>query len=330
MRARLLHQCRAAFQTVLDRAQLLPHRIVQLARDALALHLLRGDQLPRQRGQFVARAAQCLLGGFTAHDFILQVTIGLAQRVAELKLRRTPSLQAQPPGPQGLLELAGGRAAVCVQYIVQPAPEYVGDRAQIPTLAHAVDAQHLPAAIQQADEVRKRIDRAFPLELGARNGRVHARRMRRRHGDVLAGLPRAFTAHENSALYQPTRNFSSFTSGARPLQTVAKLQTGVSQWRASPAIRRTTIPRWARWICPATCRTDRQTTGGRQAPSGKPTIPSTTCSPPRVPRARSLHDRRTIAPAPHSVYGRCRGPPWGTLRSSRVGIPRREFAPSLA
>jgi len=45
-----------------------------------------------------------------------------------------------------------------VQYIVQPAPEYVSDRAQIPTLAHAVDAQHLPAAIQQADEVRKCID----------------------------------------------------------------------------------------------------------------------------------------------------------------------------
>jgi hypothetical protein len=267
VRTRLLHQCRAAFQTVLDRAQLLPHRVVQLARDALALHLLRGDQLPRQRGQFVARAAQCLLGGFTAHDFILQVTIGLAQRigtyayagfelqidgaqcfarqmqgrhvrdhrhcqrlsggacrarrhapqgymqgplqqgVAELKLRRTPSLQAQPPGPQGLLELAGGRAAVCVQYIVQPAPEYVGDRAQIPTLAHAVDAQHLPAAIQQADEVRKRIDRAFPLELGARNGRTHTRGMRRRHRTVLAGLLRAFPAHVNSDLCQPTRTF---------------------------------------------------------------------------------------------------------------------------
>src|SRR5256885_8775306 len=36
------------------------------------------------------------------------------------------------------------------------------------------------------------------LELGARNRRAHAGCMRGRHQDVLAGLPRAFTAHGNS------------------------------------------------------------------------------------------------------------------------------------
>src|SRR5256886_12149181 len=80
----------------------------------------------------------------------------------------------------------------------QLAPEYFGDRAQMPALAHAVDAHDVPPAIQQADEVRERIDRALPFELGARNGRAHARRMRRSHRVLLAGLPRAFTTHVNS------------------------------------------------------------------------------------------------------------------------------------
>ena len=131
----------------------------------------------------------------------------LEHGIAELELHRTLSLKAQPPRPQGFVQLAGARAAVGMQYIVQLAPEYFGDRAQIPALAHAVDAQHAPPAIEQADEVRERIDRAFPLELGARNGRAHTRGMRRRHRTVLAGLLRAFPAHVNSDLCQPTRTF---------------------------------------------------------------------------------------------------------------------------
>src|SRR5439155_101402 len=122
----------------------------------------------------------------------------LQDGVAQLELRRTACLQAQPPRSQRLVQLAGVCAAVGMQYIVQLASEYFGDRAQMPALAHAVDAHDVPPAIQQADEVRERIDRALPFELGARNGRAHARRMRRGHRVLLAGLPRAFTTHVNS------------------------------------------------------------------------------------------------------------------------------------
>src|SRR2546430_14724659 len=78
----------------------------------------------------------------------------LQDGVAQLELRRTPCLQAQPSRSQRLVQLAGVRAAVGMQYIVQLAPEYFGDRAQMPALAHAVDAHDVPPAIQQADEVR--------------------------------------------------------------------------------------------------------------------------------------------------------------------------------
>src|SRR5256886_12207133 len=86
----------------------------------------------------------------------LHVQRPLQDGVAQLELRRTPCLQAQPPRSQRLVQLAGVRAAVGMQYIVQLASEYFGDRAQMPALAHAVDAHDVPPAIQQADEVRER------------------------------------------------------------------------------------------------------------------------------------------------------------------------------
>src|SRR5438034_322713 len=204
--------------------------------------------------------------------------------VAELELRRAPSLQALPPGSQRQLQLAALRGAVSMQDVMQLAPEYFGDRAQIPPLAHAVDAQHVPPAIQQADEVRKRIDRAFPLELGARNRCAHARRMRRCHRHILAGLLRAFTAHVNSDLYPPYLashrarrpcNSRRIADRRQPISLYCPVMT---QCGAPSAVRTTTTPRWVCWIYPAaTRRTGRQHTGGRQAPADKPTTPSTTC-----------------------------------------------------
>ncbi|TLZ34086.1 MAG: hypothetical protein E6K25_00585 [Gammaproteobacteria bacterium] len=85
----------------------------------------------------------------------LHVQRPLQDGVAQLELRRTPCLQAQPPRSQRLVQLAGVRAAVGMQYIVQLASEYFGDRAQMPALAHAVDAHDVPPAIQQAmEEIR--------------------------------------------------------------------------------------------------------------------------------------------------------------------------------
>ncbi len=78
---RVAQQLHAALQCVFHGAQGLAYGIVQLEGDALALALLRTDQLLGQRHQLIARAAQRDLGLFAADNFVTQVAVGVGKRL---------------------------------------------------------------------------------------------------------------------------------------------------------------------------------------------------------------------------------------------------------
>ncbi len=256
---RLVYELCGAFQAVLDGAQLLPDGVVKLAGDPLALVLLGIDELAGQRRELVARAAQRLLGRLAVHDLVLQVAIGVRERlraqphprlelevdgaqrfahqvqrrhvrdhcdrerhgsvaaarrhapqvdvqrplegrIPQLEFGRTALLQAPPRGGQRLAQLAAIGLAVAMQHTVQIAAEDFRDGAEIPALAHAVDAHHLPRIAEQRDEIRECIGSALPLELRARDGNTYPRSVQR--ANRLVALPRALAAHVGSDLYK--------------------------------------------------------------------------------------------------------------------------------